>query len=148
MSFRVPLQASIITRVEYIDLYRTKALSNDFLGYSGDGAECFDVDECAEGTDKCSNSECSNSPGSYTCQCLQGNELTFLSDFVNRGITEKYSIITGYGKRGNDTHACIDNDECSDLKHGCSEKATCTNTESSFTCTCYKGPCSVCSFLK
>ena len=57
-------------------------------------------------------------------------------------LTEIFNMTTGYKKSGNDPHVCIDNDECSDMTDDCSDEATCTNTESSFTCTCNKGSCS------
>ena len=74
-----------------------------------DVTECEDVDECAEDNGGCSH-ECSNKPGTYTCECPDG-----------------------YSSNGADCH---DIDECvANNGHGpCQD--TCVNTEGSFTCTC------------
>ena len=33
----------------------------------------IDVDECAEDDDVCGTGSCENTPGNYTCQCLDGS---------------------------------------------------------------------------
>ncbi|XP_028830877.1 nidogen-2 [Denticeps clupeoides] len=83
-------------------------------GYGGDGRNCYDVDECAEGLSSCgSHSECENLQGSYRCRCEAGYEL------------------------GSDGHSCVDVDEC--LSHPCHGHATCANTRGSFECHCQPG---------
>ncbi|KAH9509816.1 hypothetical protein Btru_045275 [Bulinus truncatus] len=72
-----------------------------------------DVDECANGQQKCSvNEVCVNTPGSAECQCQSG--------FIKKnGI-------------------CTDINECQDkYLHNC--KQNCTNTIGSFSCSCYAG---------
>jgi len=43
-------------------------------GWRGDGVDCQDVDECAEGIASC-DQICINEPGSFTCQCREGFQL-------------------------------------------------------------------------
>ena len=57
-------------------------------GFRGNGENCTDNDECANGSHTCDyNAICSNNVGSYTCECVDG--------------------FTGDGK------TCTDGDECS-----------------------------------
>lgn len=43
------------------------------MGFSGDGMNCSDVDECARNMSECDpNASCVNEIGSYSCFCLQG----------------------------------------------------------------------------
>ncbi|XP_060596327.1 uncharacterized protein LOC132750377, partial [Ruditapes philippinarum] len=69
-----------------------------------------DVDECST-TNPCTEThktQCSNSAGSYTCQCDSGFEL--------------------------DEDSCVDTNECQRGTSNCIQK--CTNTEGSFNCSC------------
>ncbi|OWF37427.1 uncharacterized protein LOC110467400 [Mizuhopecten yessoensis] len=44
-------------------------------GYSGDGINCIDINECETGDDNCHiNSECINNEGSFDCSCKPGYE--------------------------------------------------------------------------
>ena len=46
-----------------------------FLGWTGDGRSCTDMDECAVGTHQCgAHAQCANADGSYTCTCDDGYE--------------------------------------------------------------------------
>ncbi|XP_050988516.1 nidogen-2 [Labeo rohita] len=83
-------------------------------GYRGDGRNCYDVDECAEGLSSCSaHSYCVNLPGSHRCQCESGFEFGF------------------------DGRTCQDVDECRDQP--CHTQALCSNSPGSFQCQCQPG---------
>jgi alpha-tubulin suppressor-like RCC1 family protein len=43
-------------------------------GFTGNGTDCTDIDECSNGSSECdeSISDCSNTPGSYSCACKLG----------------------------------------------------------------------------
>ncbi|CBY10238.1 unnamed protein product [Oikopleura dioica] len=74
--------------------------------------ECFDEDECA--FDVCGeNTICTNSDGSYSCNCVEGFQL-----------------------RGNE---CIDIDECTPDSGPCPDFSTCENAVPSFGCFCQAG---------
>ncbi|KAF7704087.1 hypothetical protein HF521_021159 [Silurus meridionalis] len=83
-------------------------------GYTGDGRNCYDVDECAEGLSSCGgHAQCVNLPGSHSCQCQSGFEYR------------------------HESHTCIDVDECQ--RPPCHHHASCTNTAGSFQCRCQPG---------
>ncbi|XP_042597852.1 nidogen-2 isoform X2 [Cyprinus carpio] len=83
-------------------------------GYRGDGRNCYDVDECAEGLSSCgAHSYCVNLPGSHRCQCESGFEFGF------------------------DGRTCQDVDECRDQP--CHTQALCSNSLGSFHCQCQPG---------
>lgn len=87
-------------------------------GFTGDGLECVDLDECANpeahncsGTD----SRCVNTPGSYVCACAQGFRLT-------------------------PELGCADVDECAEPGlSGCHPLATCINGHGNYSCVCPAG---------
>ncbi|KAI7804654.1 nidogen-2 isoform X2 [Triplophysa rosa] len=81
-------------------------------GYRGDGRNCYDVDECAEGLNSCgAHSQCINLPGSHRCHCESGFEF--------------------------DGRTCQDVDECRDQP--CHAQALCSNAPGSFYCQCQPG---------
>ncbi|XP_027866981.1 nidogen-2 isoform X5 [Xiphophorus couchianus] len=83
-------------------------------GYRGDGQNCYDIDECAEGLSSCGDySQCLNLPGTHRCQCQSGFEL-------------------GYESR-----TCVDIDEC--MSSPCHISARCANAQASFQCQCLPG---------
>ncbi|XP_023251193.1 nidogen-2 isoform X2 [Seriola lalandi dorsalis] len=83
-------------------------------GYRGDGRNCYDVDECAEGLSSCgAHAQCVNLPGSHRCQCHSGYEF------------------------GYDGRTCVDMDECSSSP--CHVNARCINGPGSFQCQCQPG---------
>ena len=44
-------------------------------GFSGDGVNCVDIDECKTGTARCSvHADCINTLGSYYCKCHEDFE--------------------------------------------------------------------------
>ncbi|PIK51214.1 hypothetical protein BSL78_11874 [Apostichopus japonicus] len=84
----------------------------------GDGRNghygCHDIDECFEQVDICPEfSTCSNSHGTYSCQCYPG-----------------------YQPDGSE---CIDMDECAAGFHDCDSNATCINLGGSYSCECNSG---------
>lgn len=87
------------------------------VGFTGDGLECVDLDECSlPGAHDCSaNSSCVNTPGSYTCVCSDGFRLS-------------------------PELGCIDVDECAEPGLSrCHALATCVNGEGNYSCVCPAG---------
>jgi hypothetical protein len=73
--------------------------------------QCQNIDECTAGTDLCdTNSQCTDTDGSYTCSCVSG--------YTGDGIT------------------CTDIDECFIKSDNCSDTEKCVNTVGGFTCEC------------
>ncbi|XP_043075944.1 nidogen-2 isoform X2 [Puntigrus tetrazona] len=82
------------------------------MGFLGDGRNCYDVDECAEGLSSCGpHSQCVNMPGGHHCNCHSGYEFDA------------------------DLHVCVDIDEC--FLQPCHAFASCFNTRGSFHCQCW-----------
>ncbi|HOU90570.1 MAG TPA: EGF domain-containing protein, partial [Polyangiaceae bacterium] len=131
--------------------YRCECLA----GYSGDGVECTDVDECETGADACAaDAACTNTPGGYTCACaagFAGDGVTCAdldecetgaddcsADATCTNLPGSYACACNAGFTG-DGVTCADVDECDLGTDNCSEDATCANTAGSFTCTCDPG---------
>ena len=88
--------------------------------------QCEDIDECAAGTHDCHpDALCSNSAGSFSCQCLDGY----------RDAPEFFE----HDSRLPQGVACVDVDECTENIHNCFLHANCSNTKGNFSCTCAQG---------
>ena len=80
-------------------------------GYAG--AECKNVDECANSNPCGPNSQCKDTDGSYECPC-----------------------ITGFYPSGS---ICVNVDECTEGTHGCPLNSKCSDTIGSYECECNTG---------
>uniref|UniRef100_A0A672MN56 Nidogen-2-like n=1 Tax=Sinocyclocheilus grahami TaxID=75366 RepID=A0A672MN56_SINGR len=133
------------------------------MGFQGDGRNCYDVDECAEGLSSCGpHSECVNMPGGYHCHCQSGYEFDLdlhvcvvVVCFVKRFIifcprciyttvlrnSESFHKATKFYFIGGPSFSYFtDIDEC--FLQLCHPFASCFNTQGSFHCQCwpeYKG---------
>lgn len=123
---------------------------NSFTCNCDDGYGCNafkdcknDCDECEDGTHGCdANAVCTNTPGSYTCEC-------------NYPVEETGAGYYGYGRSGDCTpcticgigytevgickftdRACRNIDECLQLDNSCDVNAACTDTDGSYFCDC------------
>ncbi|XP_078371653.1 sushi, von Willebrand factor type A, EGF and pentraxin domain-containing protein 1-like [Oculina patagonica] len=78
-------------------------------GWTGSHPKCPDTDECANSP---CNQWCKNTNGGYVCHCHKGYELQ-------------------------ESHTCVDINECSNSNGGCSH--SCHNSAGSFSCSCPSG---------
>ncbi|XP_028410753.1 uncharacterized protein LOC114533436 isoform X5 [Dendronephthya gigantea] len=138
-------------------------------GFSGNGVNCADIDECKMGRDTCNaQASCVNTNGSFSCSCNIGyngngklcsdiNECFLKPDIcVNPNATclntpGSYVCSCPIGYTGDGTF-CIDINECDTGTHNCDNpfRATCINTEGSFTCVCkedYTGDGQTCELI-
>ncbi len=94
-------------------------------GFSGDGINCTDIDECALRTDQChEDAQCVNTLGGYDCLCNKVNKLGKLG-------FKSISVIPG--------RVCEELHECDLGTHNCHDNANCSNIHGDFTCTCKPG---------
>uniref|UniRef100_A0A6Q2YWT3 Uncharacterized protein n=1 Tax=Esox lucius TaxID=8010 RepID=A0A6Q2YWT3_ESOLU len=128
-------------------------------GFSGDGRQCYDIDECREIPEICgSHAICNNQLGTFRCECVDGFQFSSdgktcveLSQPINhcqRGtdncdIPERAlcsytgassficSCLPGFVGDG---YNCQDIDECEQSR--CHRDAVCYNSQGSFTCQC------------
>ncbi|XP_028416921.1 fibrillin-2-like, partial [Dendronephthya gigantea] len=112
-----------------------------------------DVDECRKGTHQCNTkANCSNTPGSYNCQCQIGYEgngkkcngqlkaIFIINHSDHQSILKKYVRYSNKKRNKsspkNLSMADSDVDECEKGTHKCDKNAKCTNTPGSFNCQC------------
>ena len=118
----------------------------------------LDLNECQTSSHGCSNhARCSNTIGSYTCQCQNGftgngttcsnvNECTSgnYSCKVNakcKDTVGSYVCVCKNGFWGNGTggEGCANMNECTLGQHNCHSNADCVDTIGSYLCQCRKG---------
>ncbi|XP_048727704.2 mucin-4-like isoform X2 [Ostrea edulis] len=84
------------------------------IGWNGDTCS-EDIPECTEKPDTCGlNAICSELPGSYSCSCMTGYQMTTNND-------------------------CQNVDECNTQQHNCHPNAHCNDTVGHFLCACKSG---------
>ncbi|XP_067424425.1 adhesion G protein-coupled receptor E1-like [Emydura macquarii macquarii] len=107
-----------------IDGYESSSGEATFSGASDN--TCHDIDECLgpSRADCGPHAHCTNTPGSYSCSCIDGYE-------------------SSSGKatfRGASENTCLDIDEClGPSRADCGPHAHCTNTPGSYYCSCIDG---------
>uniref|UniRef100_A0A7N8YPF2 Nidogen 2a (osteonidogen) n=1 Tax=Mastacembelus armatus TaxID=205130 RepID=A0A7N8YPF2_9TELE len=112
-------------------------------GYRGDGHNCYDIDECAEGLTSCgAHSQCVNLPGSHRCQCQSGYEFGYDERTCVGKLHNLCVALECVEERGPAgvcvcVCVCVYIDECSSSP--CHVNARCINGMGSFQCQCQPG---------
>lgn len=130
------------------------------------GHNCTEIDECASGTHLCApggqGGTCSNTPGSYTCDCNPGylgdgtTQCTNINECANgthlcapggfggscTDTPGSYTCTCDPGYSGTGTTQCGNVDECANGTHLCApggQGGSCADTAGSYTCACNPG---------
>ncbi|CAD5119120.1 DgyrCDS7763 [Dimorphilus gyrociliatus] len=97
-----------------------------------DDGSCTDINECDDGSDKCSNNaDCFNESPGYSCVCKPG--------FQGDGFECKEPPPCPNGYRRNSDLKCEDINECNENLHTCHNEAECTNKPGTYECKCKDG---------
>jgi len=112
-----------------------------------------DVNECSDYTHECPrNADCSNTQGSYTCECSDGfagdgnTDCRDVNDCASYpcangectdGGVRLYSCVCSSGWM--DYNCDFDIDECTTGSHNCHPMAKCVNLPGTFMCRCFSG---------
>ena len=110
------------------------------LGFKGPYCE-VDVDECAEGQDKCgAHSQCLNMPGWYACTCKSGFRSplkdTLLGILCQGNISWRLPQTVIAGLPLHPSLPISDIDECAEVLHSCHGSSHCVNTIGGYECRC------------
>ena len=118
-------------------------------GYLSDNnGTCFDIDECLSENLCDQNAICTNSVGSYSCECETGfhgdgevcsfgscsDESCPTNEVCVSLTTSDCKCQEGFERSSN--QECVDIDECSSEMTECDTNAQCLNTFGSFSCRC------------
>ncbi|KAL9972572.1 hypothetical protein ACROYT_G018902 [Oculina patagonica] len=139
------------------DCVHTLGVGHSFMWNDVSCASCHnytcseDLDECGKNGHSChQNGVCTNTYGSYSCQCASGysgdgrtctdidecsSSHTCDSSASCQNTNGSYICTCDSGYTG-DGHTCRDVDECTLNSHNCDPNAQCNNIPGSFTCTC------------
>ena len=137
--------------------YYCRCDSGWWLEYDDPYYLCINKNECLAKTDNCHEfATCTDTPGSFTCECLDGyrgdgintcveiNQCAEKTDECDEFATCSNNSLGTYtcecfnGYRG-DGFKCKDIDECAEKNHTCDTHATCGNTVGSYDCACNDG---------
>lgn len=126
--------------------YQVFNLCRQGFALQPDGRSCIDLDECKENPRICSGGKCTNTPGSYSChcvdglrpgpspgvcldidECLQNPDICGAGTCVNTLGSFQCRCEDGYSVKPNSGPACSDDDECFLGSFTCHESADCIN---------------------
>ncbi|KAE8300794.1 CD97 antigen Leukocyte antigen CD97 CD97 antigen subunit alpha CD97 antigen subunit beta Precursor [Larimichthys crocea] len=136
-------------------------------GFIAEGSKCIDEDECVSNVNLCGNySTCTNTQGSFKCQCLDGykdtgGKVTFAGDGQCKDINEctdnrdicgqggncsnligsyQCTCHSGYTNDSKSSHGhCIDINECTNNSDICGQGGNCSNLHGTYQCICHSG---------
>ncbi|CAD5215006.1 unnamed protein product [Bursaphelenchus okinawaensis] len=128
-------------------------------GWTGNGIECIDLNECLQDNICGANALCQNTLGSYQCVCDVGFVATsqgcedldecaeglvtcrggVTSKCVNKPGGFECQCAPGYTGSSDSPQGCQDINECDTPELYCGNKAKCKNAPGSYSCECFEG---------